>query len=155
MDTVCCCYFLFILMYSIIQCEEYDEYRTKIKNLNKANVWNLNDLKNIYLNNSYLFQTRQMHSTSQATVCQWFPICIFWYTYPMSACSLTNLWVCWQGVNKWAFKGRRDRQVLSVLQFPADLLLSASVTPHGMRLGWVRAGVDTPALSVTLTDFSQ
>lgn len=47
-DTVCW-YFLFILMYSIMQCEEYDEYRTKFKILNKATVWNLNDLKNIYI----------------------------------------------------------------------------------------------------------
>lgn len=84
---------------------------------------------------------------SQTGICQFWFTCTMWYTF-------LNLWASWQGVNMRALKVRRERQVLGHLSVYCGLL-SAPMTLPGIRLGRVQAGIETPAPSVTLTDFSQ
>lgn len=77
----------------------------------------------------------------------------FWFTYTLWYTFL-NLWVSWQGVNMRAFKVRRERQVLGHLSAYCGLL-SAPMTPPGIMLGRVQAGIETPALSPWLTSVSR
>lgn len=107
-----------------------------------------------YSRQIYYFKCRQMHSLSQATLCRRLLACISRHTFPMSARGLTNLRVCWQCVSTWAFKGRRDRQVLSVLSASCGPAL-VSFNDATCHEAWAGAGRRRHSSSVCHPDWLQ